>query len=57
MKAYLKAGRILIGNIHPRVECGRYRAKAVVGDAVRLVAEIRGSAADLVGTAQTSSQR
>jgi starch synthase (maltosyl-transferring) len=48
LKAYLKAGRILIENVHPRVECGRYRAKAVVGDAVRVWADIVRDGPDLV---------
>ncbi len=40
MRSYLEAGRILISGIRPQVDCGRYRAKAVVGDDVSVSADI-----------------
>jgi starch synthase (maltosyl-transferring) len=40
LDAHLKKGRLLISNIRPQVDCGRYRAKAVAGLPVRVSADI-----------------
>jgi len=38
--AFLRRGHLVIENVAPAVECGRYRAKAVVGDLVEVTADI-----------------
>jgi starch synthase (maltosyl-transferring) len=40
VKEHLGRGRVLIENVRPQVDCGRYRAKAVTGDEVRISADI-----------------
>ena len=40
MKTHLKRGHIVIEAVEPQIDCGRYRAKAVVGDAVAVTADI-----------------
>lgn len=48
MKPDLKRGPIEIQCIRPQIDCGRYRAKAVVGDRVEMTADIFRDSADLV---------
>ena len=40
LKAQLGRGHVVIENVTPRLECGRFRAKAVVGDEVTVAADI-----------------
>jgi starch synthase (maltosyl-transferring) len=40
VKPDLKRGHVVIERIDPQIDCGRYRAKAVVGDAVNVSADI-----------------
>jgi starch synthase (maltosyl-transferring) len=48
IKAYLRRGHVVIEHISPQVDCGRYRAKAVVGDAVEISADILRDGTDLL---------
>ncbi|MEA2446751.1 MAG: hypothetical protein QOK47_388, partial [Actinomycetota bacterium] len=40
MNPHLKRGHILIENVTPQVDCGRYQVKAIVGDSVAVSADI-----------------
>ena len=40
MKAALGRGHVLIEKISPEIDCGRYCAKAIVGDAVDVTADV-----------------
>jgi starch synthase (maltosyl-transferring) len=48
MKPFLKEGHIVIERIEPQIDCGRYRAKAVVGDDVDVSADILRDGTDLL---------
>ena len=48
MKPDLKRGPIEIQCIRPQIDCGRYRAKAIVGDRVEITADVFRDSADLV---------
>ncbi len=51
MNSYIKRGRVFIENVRPQVDCGRYRVKAVVGDDVRVTADILRDGPDLLQAA------
>jgi starch synthase (maltosyl-transferring) len=51
MKSFLNKGHIVIERIAPQVDCGRYRTKAIVGDAVEVSADILRDGTDLLGAA------
>ncbi|HYP23071.1 MAG TPA: maltotransferase domain-containing protein [Actinomycetota bacterium] len=40
MKLDTKRGHVVVENVRPQVDCGLFRAKAIVGDAVEVYAEI-----------------
>ncbi|MGH2749271.1 MAG: alpha-1,4-glucan--maltose-1-phosphate maltosyltransferase [Actinomycetota bacterium] len=40
VKSFLRRGHVIIESIEPQVDCGRYRAKAIVGDQVTVSADI-----------------
>jgi starch synthase (maltosyl-transferring) len=48
VKKYLKRGHVVIERIWPALDGGRYRAKAVVGDAVQVSADIYRDGPDLL---------
>jgi starch synthase (maltosyl-transferring) len=48
MKSFLKEGHIIIERVEPQIDCGRYRAKAVVGDVVDVSADILRDGTDLL---------
>jgi len=40
MKSFLRRGHVVVENIEPQVDCGRYRAKTITGDDVEVGADI-----------------
>ncbi|CAN5671750.1 alpha-1,4-glucan--maltose-1-phosphate maltosyltransferase [soil metagenome] len=40
MRSFLRRGHVIIESVEPQVDCGRYRAKAIAGDEVRVGADI-----------------
>ncbi len=40
MKSFLRKGHVVVENVEPQVNCGRYRAKTVTGDDVEVGADI-----------------
>ena len=48
MNRFLNKGHIVIERIAPQVDCGRYRAKAIVGDLVEVSADILRDGTDLL---------
>ncbi|HEX2050214.1 MAG TPA: maltotransferase domain-containing protein [Actinomycetota bacterium] len=40
MRSYVRRGHVVVENVRPRVDCGRYRAKAVTGDLVEVSADV-----------------
>ncbi|MEA2499139.1 MAG: hypothetical protein QOH26_1544 [Actinomycetota bacterium] len=49
MNPHLKRGHILIEHVTPQVDCGRYQAKAIVGDTIPVAAEIFRDGSDELG--------
>lgn len=47
----VKKGHIIIDHVSPEIDCGRYRPKAVAGDAVEVSADIFRDGPDLLGAA------
>ncbi|MFN2489575.1 MAG: alpha-1,4-glucan--maltose-1-phosphate maltosyltransferase [Actinomycetota bacterium] len=48
MRAEIKKGHIVIERVSPELDCGRYRAKAVVGDVIEVAADIFRDGPDLL---------
>jgi len=48
LKSYVDRGHVVIENVTPQVDCGRYRPKAVIGDDVAVTAEIFRDGPDLL---------
>jgi starch synthase (maltosyl-transferring) len=48
-KAAISTGHIVIERVQPQIDCGRYRAKSVVGDAVDVSADIFRDGPDVLG--------
>jgi starch synthase (maltosyl-transferring) len=48
VKAHLQKGHVIIENVDPRVDCGRYRAKSIVSEPVEVVADIYRDGPDLL---------
>jgi starch synthase (maltosyl-transferring) len=40
VKSFLRRGHVIIENVEPQVDCGRYRAKTIAGDEVGVSADI-----------------
>ena len=40
MKSFLRRGHVIVENVEPQVDCGRYRAKTITGDDVEVGADI-----------------
>ncbi|MDQ4059457.1 MAG: alpha-1,4-glucan--maltose-1-phosphate maltosyltransferase [Actinomycetota bacterium] len=40
MKSFLRRGHVIVENVQPQVDCGRYRAKTITGDDVEVGADI-----------------
>ncbi|MGH2777292.1 MAG: maltotransferase domain-containing protein [Actinomycetota bacterium] len=40
MKSFLRKGHVVVENVDPQVDCGRYRAKTITGDDVEVAADI-----------------
>jgi starch synthase (maltosyl-transferring) len=40
LKSQLKRGHVIVERVQPQIDCGRYRAKAVIGDRVTVSADI-----------------
>jgi starch synthase (maltosyl-transferring) len=40
VKSFLRKGHVIIENVEPQVDCGRWRAKAITGDEVQVSADL-----------------
>lgn len=48
MKPYLERGHVVVENVRPLLDCGRYRPKAIVGDEVTVAADVFRDGPDLL---------